>query len=50
MEWFNSFYLKYIISALIGGWENSTMEGIIGFKLGIPDPSKLEEAIRLAIE
>lgn len=37
------------ISALIGGWDDSTKESILGFELGIPEPFKLEKAIRLAL-
>ncbi|NHM33840.1 hypothetical protein [Neobacillus terrae] len=34
------------ISALIGGWENSSKESIVGFEFGIPQPTELDEVLR----
>jgi len=38
------------ISAVLGGWEKSQNESIIGFELDMPQPSKLNEAVRAAVE
>lgn len=38
------------ISALLGGWENSQNESIIGFELNMPEPSKLNETVRAAVD
>lgn len=42
----NQLVTQINISALIGGWENSKKEAIVGFEFGIPKPSELRDAIR----
>ncbi|MED3576093.1 competence protein CoiA family protein [Cytobacillus praedii] len=37
------------ISALIGGWSDSTKENIVGFELQLPDYSQLSDAARMLI-
>lgn len=42
----NQLITQINISALIGGWENSKKDTIVGFEFGIPQPSELSEAVR----
>ncbi|QCJ45506.1 hypothetical protein FAY30_26575 (plasmid) [Bacillus sp. S3] len=42
----NQLVCQINISALIGGWENSSKESIVGFEFGIPQPSEISNVIR----
>ncbi len=42
----NQLLTQIYIAALIGGWENSNKESVIGFEFEIPQPSELDLVIR----